>query len=179
MTRAWRLDEKPRVRPVASGQRLHPAIAVKTARFRHRAASHRQTHSAILPPDTGPWPLPGCFAALRPSARANTKATTLAEELPQRCNAARARPTHRPRALRQRPSARCGKQKRVNPQLHRPPSTDSHDKTAQALFRTKQGDHVQAETIAPHPTPRAGVPRYSLRSSAKTRTTVIRAAGSV
>ena len=50
---------------------------------------------------------------------------------------------------------------------------------AQALFRTKQGNHVQAETIAPHPTPRAGVPRYSLRSSAKTRTTVIRAAGSV
>ena len=50
---------------------------------------------------------------------------------------------------------------------------------AQALFRTKQGDHVQAETIATAPTPRAGVPRYSLRSSAKTRTTVIRAAGSV
>ena len=103
----------------------------------------------------------------------------LAEELPQRCDAARARPTHRPRALRQRPSARCGKKKRVHPQLHRPPSTDSHDKTAQALFHKKQGNHVYHKTVTTTPTPRAGVPRYSLRSSAKTRTTVIRAAGSV
>ena len=124
------------------GQRLHPAIAVKTARFRHRAASHRQTHFAILPSDTGPWPLPGCFAALRPSARANTKATTLAEELPQRCNAARARPTHRPRALRQRRGARCGKQKRVNPQLH-------HERFNRRLTRqTPQAFHSK-EAVAP------------------------------
>ena len=161
------------------GSRLQPATAESTACLLHRTASLNHSHFVILPTSLLARPLPDLYAALRLRARGNTKGQLLAEELPQRCNAARARLTHRPRALRQRPSARCGKKKRVHPQLHRPPSTDSHDKTAQALFRTKQGDHVQAETIAPHPTPRAGVPRYSLRSSAKTRTTVIRAAGSV
>ena len=52
-------------------------------------------------------------------------------------------------------------------------------RNAQALFHKKQGNHVDDSTVAPRTTPRAGVPRYSLRSSATTRTTVIRAAGSV
>jgi len=120
-------------------------------------------------------------AAIAACAAAFTAiATQLAEEL-QRGNAPppRAPRTHHPRA-----AATPRRRRRATPTPQHPnftasASTDSHDETAQALFRTKQGNHVQPETIAPHPTPRAGVPRYSLRSSAKTRTTVIRAAGSV
>ena len=174
-TRAWRLDEKPRVLQDQTAQ----AIAVKTARFRHRAASHRQTHFATLPSDTGPWPLPGCFAALRPPPRAQTQKQPHSLKSCRSDATPRARAPHIARARCGNAPPRAAASKSAYAQTSPRALQPTHTTKRAGPLPHEAGHHVQAETVATAPTPRAGVPRYSLRSSAKTRTTVIRAAGSV
>ena len=160
--------------------RVQPATAESTACLLHRTASLKRAEFVNCSAPPLARPLPGFYAALRLRVRAGTKGN------PHSLKSCRARNANAARAPHTSPATTAPAKPHTNTaadaqttKLHRPPSTDSHDKTAQALFRTKQGDHVQAETVATAPTPRAGVLRYSLRSSAKTRTTVIRAAGSV
>ena len=178
-TRAWRLDEKvsPRLRlftrPTALIERL------LTARSRARQRANFESCSA--PPLARP--LPGLSQRCASARAANTKKPhSLKSCRARNANAARAphtSPAVLPRRKHQQKSAAGARplklhRERFNRRLTRQTPQAFHSKEAVAHVH-----HVDDSTVATTPTPRAGVPRYSLRSSAKTRTTVIRAAGSV
>ena len=174
--RAWRLDEKPP--PLAS--LLHQPDSSNNSLITARR-SVPQTYA----PFSKCSERPSLAVLQRIAARAPRAAVITARATPIADKVAAAM-QRRARAPHTSPArAAATPQRALRHAKARKPTTSPTAfnrltrQNAQALFRTKQGDHVQAETIAPHPTPRAGVPRYSLRSSAKTRTTVIRAAGSV
>ena len=126
------------------------------------------------------WPARRKTAAIFARAAAHTaKRQLLAEGVAAAMRRRRARASHIARDHRasetthkKRPPTRVTQ---TSPRALQP----THTPKRAGPLPHEAGHHVQAATIAPHPTPRAGVPRYSLRSSAKTRTTVIRAAGSV
>ena len=177
-TRAWRLDEKvsPRLRlftrPTALIERL------LTARSRARQRANFESCSA--PPLARP--LPGLSQRCASARAANTKKPhSLKSCRARNANAARAphtSPAVLPRRKHQQKSSADAAYTQTSPsafnRLTRQTPQAFHSKEAVAHVL-----HVDDSTVATTPTPRAGVPRYSLRSSAKTRTTVIRAAGSV
>ena len=176
MTRAWRLDEKPRLLGrLYFSQRPLKAQLAYCPRPRPLTWTTRAKSPVILA-------TPRCAkpAAIYARAAAHTaKRQLLAEGVAAAMRRRRARASHIARNHRasepthkRRPPTRVTQ---TSPRALQP----THTPNRAGPLPHEAGHHVQAETIAPHPTPRAGVPRYSLRSSAKTRTTVIRAAGSV
>ena len=178
-TRAWRLDEKPW--PLGQTGALDFSQRPLKAQLVYCIAQ-RPTNVALrgIAARGIAWPARRKTAAIFARAAAHTaKRQLLAEGVAAAMRRRRARaahiardhrasePTHKPR-----PPTRVTQ---TSPRALQP----THTPNRAGPLPHEAGHHVQAETIAPTPTPRAGVPRYSLRSSAKTRTTVIRAAGSV
>ena len=175
-TLAWRLDEKPRQLQVetAQPQRGQKQLDSRNARRleTRRGAAFASRHHYL-----------GRCARIwqrAPRAAAYTaKRQLLAEGVAAAMRRRRARTSHMVRGHRaSEPHTNHGR-RRTNNQTSPTAFNRLTPRNARALFHQKQGNHVDDSTVAPRTTPRAGVPRYSLRSSATTRTTVIRAAGSV
>ena len=149
----------------------------------HRAASlnHREFANCSAPSLARPL---GKKNAAPPRAGKHTK-TTLAEEVAARQCAAAARASHTsPARCRDAAAPPPRDADAATPKLHRERFNRRLTRQTPQAFHSKEAvahvlHHVDDSTVATTPTPRAGVPRYSLRSSATTRTTVIRAAGSV
>ena len=177
--RAWRLDEKPwllgQTGALDFSQRPLKAKLAYCPRPRPLTQTTRASAPQILT-----TPARRKTAAIFARAAAHTaKRQLLAEGVAAAMRRRRARAAHIARDHRGSETTHKHGRQRTNNQTSPTAFNRLTRQNAQALFRTKQGNHVQAETVTTASTPRAGVPRYSLRSSAKTRTTVIRAAGSV
>ena len=177
--RAWRLDEKPwllgQTGALDFSQRPLKAKLAYCPRPRPLTQTTRASAPQILT-----TPARRKTAAIFARAAAHTaKRQLLAEGVAAAMRRRRARAAHIARDHRasetthkKRPPTRVTQ---TSPRALQP----THTPKRAGPLPHEAGHHVQAETVATAPTPRAGVPRYSLRSSAKTRTTVIRAAGSV
>ena len=175
-TRAWRLDEKPL--PLAS--LLHQPDSSKSSHTTVRSSARKHRDLARSEAERTSSLLRQLFGTARLARRRNSKGQpTLAEELPRARRQRRARAAHIARDHR---ASETTHKKRPPTRVTQTSPTAFNRLTRQNRAGPRPhdaGHHVQAETVATAPTPRAGVLRYSLRSSAKTRTTVIRAAGSV